>query len=218
MIKTISIFFTLALFFFIPANISATGTNDTPPCIPIYGGVCPTPTPAPTATPAPTVTPAPTATPAPAVTPSPTATPVPQGAQNITINCPDGRAITVTAGEDVNFNVLCQAQQQSQTQENNQTVNVNQTQSTPGVVFATAPAGGPAVVIPVASPSGQVAGIAVKELPKTGLPELLWAVLGLIPVGFGLRRFALNYGNNQEQKDHAGYIWQIREFLKGGEK
>lgn len=53
----------------------------------------------------------------------------------------------------------------------------------------------------------------VEQLPRTGLPLAAWSVVGLLPVGFRLRKFA---SSNKGENDHANYIWQIREFLKGG--
>ena len=60
----------------------------------------------------------------------------------------------------------------------------------------------------------KVLGVAVvKELPKTGLPLAAWLAVGLLPVGWRLRNFA---SSNKDEKDHANYIFQTREFLKGG--
>lgn len=52
----------------------------------------------------------------------------------------------------------------------------------------------------------------VKELPNTGLPVAVWVLSALLlPAGLRLRKFA----NNKSQED-ISYIWQNREFLKGG--
>lgn len=62
-----------------------------------------------------------------------------------------------------------------------------------------------------------LSAVAVKELPKTGLPLTAWFALGLLPVGFQLRKFVLS--SNEDLKDRASYIFQIRKFLKeGGER
>ncbi len=53
----------------------------------------------------------------------------------------------------------------------------------------------------------------VEQLPRTGLPLAAWSAVGLLPIGFRLRKYA---SINKDEKDHASYIWQIREFLKGG--
>ncbi|MBU0999875.1 DUF11 domain-containing protein [Patescibacteria group bacterium] len=56
----------------------------------------------------------------------------------------------------------------------------------------------------------------VKELPKTGAPLAAWSAVGLLPVGFRLRKFALNNSNDIDEQNHANYIWQVREFIKRG--
>lgn len=64
----------------------------------------------------------------------------------------------------------------------------------------------------VGTSSGQVLGAGVTTLPKTGLPEIAWALTGLVPLGFKLKRFAAN----RQSEDYSGdYIFQAREFLKG---
>ena len=55
----------------------------------------------------------------------------------------------------------------------------------------------------------------VEQLPRTGLPLAAWSVVGLLPVGFRLRKFASS-NENEDEKETANYIWQVREFLKGG--
>ncbi|MDO8573545.1 MAG: hypothetical protein Q7R77_02230 [Candidatus Daviesbacteria bacterium] len=52
-----------------------------------------------------------------------------------------------------------------------------------------------------------------EQLPRTGLPLVAWSVVGLLPVGFRLRKFS---SSNKDKKEDANYIWQIREFLKEG--
>lgn len=56
----------------------------------------------------------------------------------------------------------------------------------------------------------EVAGVKaeVKELPKTGLPALAWAVAFFIPAGFGLRKF----GKSIKENLTANYLWEERQF------
>lgn len=65
------------------------------------------------------------------------------------------------------------------------------------------------------APARQVAGVSAKELPKTGVPQLAWLALASIPAGFGMRRFG---AQGKDGKEGADYIWQMRQFLKGGER
>jgi len=68
------------------------------------------------------------------------------------------------------------------------------TAAAPTVVYAQQPA---------------VAGVQVKELPKTGLPAAAWAALAFIPAGFRMRRFRKVQG---ELEDSPVYIWEKREY------
>lgn len=51
----------------------------------------------------------------------------------------------------------------------------------------------------------------VEELPKTGLPMVAWSLVGLLPAGFGLKRFSRI---NKDNMDKPLYMWQKREFEK----
>lgn len=59
----------------------------------------------------------------------------------------------------------------------------------------------------------KVLGVQAKELPRTGLPVAALALVGLVPLGFKLKRYAANY---KSEEGNANYIHQMREFLKGG--
>lgn len=51
----------------------------------------------------------------------------------------------------------------------------------------------------------------VKELPKTGLPALAWAIGAFIPAGLGLKRF------NKVKKEldsNGNYLWENRQYLR----
>lgn len=61
----------------------------------------------------------------------------------------------------------------------------------------------------IGASAGQV--LAVKELPKTGLPALAWAALAFIPAGFRIKRFSKV---KQELIDNPSYIWENRQFKK----
>ena len=118
------------------------------------------------------------------------------------MNCPGGKSITVAAGQNVNFNALCQTQQQI--------VNIGPmgggVPQQPVVVLASAPQQ-PAVVV-----QPQVAGVSVAALPKTGLPFLAWSALAFIPAGFGLRRFKKLH---KDLEDEPTFIWEDRKFKAG---
>lgn len=181
---------------FLPTLASAQNSDDDNNCIPIYGGGCPSPTP--TRTPTPTTT----VTPTPMITVTPTVTPLPQGGP---VNCQPG-FVAVVSGSGV----ICmqQIQIQNQTQDvsanaNASTgpINVNSTNTNNTVANQ---------VVPVApTQGGEVAG--VKELPKTGLPLLAWALSGLLPIGAGLKRLG---GKNQDKEETLYYLTQKREFQK----
>lgn len=51
----------------------------------------------------------------------------------------------------------------------------------------------------------------VEQLPKTGLPLVAWSLVGLLPAGFGLRRFGRT---NKDNEGKPLYTWQKREFEK----
>lgn len=54
----------------------------------------------------------------------------------------------------------------------------------------------------------------VKELPRTGVPMITWVLLGgFLLAGFKLRKFT---SEDKAGESNANYIFQIREFLKGG--
>jgi len=190
-------------------TVSVTPTPTPTPTVTIT----PTPTPTISITPTPTPTVSVTPTPTPTVTITPTPTP-PQGSQTITLKCPDGRDITVIAGENANVNTLCQSQQQQQTQNNTQTNTQTQTATTGSSssssssnVTVNNPA--PAVITTSAT---QVAGVtAVKELPKTGLPLLVWAAAAFLPAGYKLRKLG---SSGQILDETANFIWEEREFKK----
>lgn len=54
-------------------------------------------------------------------------------------------------------------------------------------------------------------GMTTEQLPRTGLPETAWALVGLAPLGFGLKRLS-NF--HKMDKENTSYLWKRREFLK----
>lgn len=91
-----------------------------------------------------------------------------------------------------------------------------QSQAQAQIVNITNPVPAGSVGIGTSGQIGQVLGIT--ELPKTGVPTVALALSGLfIPAGFLLRKFAAHTPIDEENKEHAGYIWQMREFMKGSE-
>jgi hypothetical protein len=160
-----------------------------------YSGIrCVTPTPTPTNTPVPTATP--TVTPMPSATPTPTATPMPSATPTVTPtntpvptvtptqptqntnNCDDSTQVGNTnannnCNNNNNNNSNNNTQSQNQTQNNNQNVNVTLTNQEEVLAAAT-------TITPVPT-----------KLPATGAPVETWVSLfGLVPVGFGIKRFA----------------------------
>ena len=51
--------------------------------------------------------------------------------------------------------------------------------------------------------------VAVKELPKTGLPAIAWSALALIPAGFRMRGFRKI---KKDLEDDPQFIWENRQF------
>lgn len=82
---------------------------------------------------------------------------------------------------------------------NNNTNTNTQTQT----VNVTQPGGGNVGI----GGSGQILG--VTTLPKTGLPELAWSALALIPTGFTLRRFRKI---KKVLENAPQFIWEDRKF------
>ncbi len=150
--------------------------------------VSPTPTPTPTPTPGPTVTPTPTPTPKPTVTPTPT--PAPQGqSQNQTQN----QSQTQTVNNNVTNN---------NSSSSNSSANVTVSQTTTPQVLGVASA-------PVGVGYSYVYGT---TLPKTGLPALAWLGSGLVPLGFGIKRFGKRF--EAKISESANYIWEKRSIDK----
>lgn len=58
----------------------------------------------------------------------------------------------------------------------------------------------------------QAAGAEVKELPKTGLPVLVWTAASLIPLGMRMRKFGHTVSANYH---HPNYLWEERRFKRG---
>lgn len=56
-----------------------------------------------------------------------------------------------------------------------------------------------------------VAGGEIKQLPKTGLPALSYALLGLIPLGWKLRKFG---SFNQKLTQDSHYLWEEKRFKR----
>lgn len=73
------------------------------------------------------------------------------------------------------------------------------------------PRTGGEVVSLTPTPSGPTPTLIPQNLPRTGLPVIAWSLVGLVPVGFGLKKFG-----NQEKKstESVQYLWRRRKFLK----
>lgn len=51
-----------------------------------------------------------------------------------------------------------------------------------------------------------------KELPKTGLPAVAWAISAIAPMGLSLKRFRKGFSGDLSSS--ANYTWQLRQFKK----
>lgn len=140
-----------------------------------------------------------------------------------TVQCPMGKVQKV-----VDSTIICVAQEQNQnqtqTQNNNQNQNVeqnvvatggnsssNSSSSSHTNVTINNPVTTKEVVkeVYVSTPKvvSQVKG-KVSELPKTGLPLVALALGGLMPAGFGLKRF----GKKRNEEETANSIWTERQL------
>lgn len=131
------------------------------------------PTPTPTPTPTPIPTPTPTPTPGPTATPAPTATPTP---------APQGSTTT-----SVTNNITNTSSSTSTSSSTGGSANVNITNPPPA---APAVLGVSTVAAPVGVGYSYIYGT---SLPKTGLPALAWIGSGLVPLGFGLKRYGRGF-------------------------
>lgn len=61
----------------------------------------------------------------------------------------------------------------------------------------------------IVTSSPRVVFAGTTQLPKTGLPELAWGLVGLAPVGYSLKRFGQNFKSNSTS---AYYVWEKRHF------
>lgn len=144
-------------------------------------------------------------------TPTPTVpvvTPVPpQG--GVSQSCPNG----TTFGGINGSNLICVQQVQNQVQ--NAIANANA--STGPITVTVAGSTSPQIIerAVVINPAPVVVKTVVAgdmvELPKTGLPIAAWALTGLAPLGFRLRRFGYSLKKSTRV---AQYLWQQREFDK----
>jgi hypothetical protein len=187
--------------------------KDLASCIPVTS-----PSPSPTPTPKPSVTP----------TPKPSASPSPS-----TVQCPTGKISKV-----VDSVIVCVAQNQEQTQtqiqNNNQNQNVNQNVNATGGSSSSSSSSSSSVNVtvnnPTPSPSASTTTVVlasntstvyqsqpqvvtqvkgdVKELPKTGLPLAALALGGLLPAGFGIKRFA----KKSAEETTANSIWTEKQL------
>jgi len=191
----------------------------------------PQPTPTPTPTPRPSYTPRPTPTP----TVAPTPTPIPSTIQcgvgkiakvvNSTIICVSQNQTQNQAqvqnnnqNQTVNQNVVATGGNSSSSSSsssnvnlvvNNQSTNTTNNNTTREIVrevtVAAPVKGGEVTVTPqvVMQTKGDV-----RELPKTGLPLAALALGGLMPAGFGLKRF----GKKEAVQESANSIWTERQL------
>ncbi len=135
--------------------------------------------------------PAPTSTPTPTPTLTPTATPTPPACtsnDNCSVSTPSACGQT-NSGVDNCGNTCTRSSavctpEQHQEQSQSQTVNI----TTPTPTPSTPP---------------------VTSLPKTGLPEVAWSALALIPAGFSMRRFSKS---KKDLQDHPSFIAEERKF------
>lgn len=172
----------------------------------------PTPTPSVTPTPTPSATTSPTPSPSPSASTTPTPSPTPVSSATPTpvpTPTPTPAGFTII-NNNSNSNTNSNSQSQTQTQNNNQTQNSTNTSSS----TSTSNSGSRAFQRGYENrEKGQVKGKSyVKELPATGLPLWVWGALGLIPGGFGLRRFKKDA--LKEEHITSGYIWEKRQFKK----
>jgi len=190
-----------------------------------------TPQPTPTPTPRPSYTPRPTPTP----TVAPTPTPIPSTIQcgvgkiakvvNSTIICVSQNQTQNQAqvqnnnqNQTVNQNVVATGGNSSSSSSsssnvnlvvNNQSTNTTNNNTTREIVrevtVAAPVKGGEVTVTPqvVMQTKGDV-----RELPKTGLPLAALALGGLMPAGFGLKRF----GKKEAVQESANSIWTERQL------
>ena len=197
----------------------------------------PSPRVSPSASPSPRVSPSPSPSPSPSVSPSPRPSASPSVAPSpspsaSTIQCPVGKVAKV-----VDSTIICvaqsQTQQQTQTQQNDQRQAVTQTVTATGGSSSSSSSSSSSVHVTVANPSAtptptptpsatpttvvvttttpqvvaQVKG-AVTELPKTGLPLAALALGGLLPAGFGLKKFT----KKDTEEISANSIWTEKQL------
>lgn len=142
------------------------------------------------------------------VPPTPTPTPTPTVTPGPTLQCPAGFDQKI-----IDSTIVCVQQIQNQTNNQTQTTDVSSSSTTGDVnVNVSAPT-------PVVQGAPQaIAGVStigeIKELPKTGLPLLVWGLAGLGPLGMGLIRKSKGSEDSQDNADSANYIWQKREISK----
>lgn len=141
--------------------------------------------------------------------------------------CPSGTTTVIAQNNVITCINNSNQQQQSQTQNNNQVINIPG-----GIVTRTEIIREQPVAIQVARvdcPTGTVKKVVdrevicevtsrpiatvagAKELPKTGLPAVAWAIGAFVPLGMKLRRFSKFSANLLST---PGYIWEDRQFKK----
>jgi hypothetical protein len=164
-----------------------------------------TPSPTPTASPTHTPTPTPSVTPSPTVNPSVSPTPNPTN-----ISCAANQVVVIVNGQQ-------QCQSQSQTSNNtnnnssNNSSNNNNSSTSNQSVTVTVPQG---AVLAANNPKVvSAASTPVTTLPKTGLPLAGWALMGMLPLGAGLKK-KLGLGSQSGSEETANFIWEDREFKK----
>jgi hypothetical protein len=163
----------------------------------------------------------PSPSPSPSISPSPSPSPSPS-----TVQCPTG-----TIQKIENSVVVCvaqnQNQEQTQTQNNDQNQTVNQVVNATGGSSSSTSSSSSNTTLTINNPATtntvvkevRVAASTatpqvvtqtkgdIKELPKTGLPLAALALGGLMPAGFGLKKFA-----KKQDAVSANSIWMEREL------
>lgn len=168
------------------------------------------PSPTPTPTPTPSVTPTPTPTPSVTPTPTPTVAPTPTPTPNNNVSCPAG------FHQELQNNVIVCIQNINNNNNNNNNNACTGSSCNSSSSSSSSATGGSVTInnpTVTTTSTGQVAGLStVKQLPATGLPVWLWGAIGLLPAGFGLRRFSKDI--RSEDNNTPDFIWEKREFKK----
>ncbi len=165
--------------------------------------VAPSPSPSPSISPSPSPSVSPSPSPSVSPSPTPSVSPTPSPSPVGTVTCPSGFNQQINGTQ-----IVCVQQSQTQTQNNNQSVNVTANGGSSSACTGDHSCGSTSTA--TTTSTGQVAGLTViKELPATGLPELIWAMAAFIPAGLGLKSFKKG---REGEHDSPKYIWEKKQF------